>query len=196
MLIGITGIPGCGKSTFLSLFKNKGFPVFESDEVVRNLYRKREVLRELKKNFPQFFFGGTFHKADFSNYVFSSKKALNKLEKILHPLVLKELLKFKKKNKKNIAVAEVPLLFEKKLEKYFDFTICVSRNKRESLKSFAKSKGISLKEAERRSSFQFSLSLKKKKADYVIKNSGTLQDLKKQFFILLKILNMKMIKSL
>ncbi|MEJ5166614.1 MAG: dephospho-CoA kinase [Thermoanaerobaculia bacterium] len=196
MLVGITGIPGSGKSTLLLFFKNKGFPVFESDEVVRNLYRKRAVLRELKRNFPQFFSGGIFLKEDFSHYIFSSKKALSKLEKILHPLVLKELLKFKKKNKKNIAVAEVPLLFEKRLEKYFDFTICVSRNKREALKSFAKSKGISLKEAERRASFQFPLSLKKKKADYVIKNNGTLQDLKNQFFIFLKVLNMKMKKSL
>lgn len=196
MLIGITGIPGSGKSTLLKLFKEKGFPAFDSDEVVRKLYKKMAVLKEIKKNFPEFFSPGTFLKEDFSKYVFSSRKALLKLERILHPEVLKELLKFKEKNKKNIAVAEVPLLFEKKLEKYFDFTVCISRNKREALKSFARGKGISFREAERRASFQFPPSLKKKKADFVIKNSGTLQDLKNQFLILLKTLDMKMKKSL
>lgn len=185
MLIGITGIPGSGKSTLLKLFKEKGFPIFDSDEVVRNLYKKRKILKELKKNFPEFFSGSIFLKEDFSKYVFSSRKALLKLERILHPEVLKELLKFKEKNKKNIAVAEVPLLFEKKLEKYFYFTVCISRNKRDALKSFARSKGISLREAERRASFQMPLIIKKKKADAVIENNGTIEDLKRKFEILL-----------
>lgn len=196
MLVGITGIPGSGKSTLLSLFKEREFPVFDSDEVVSQLYRKEKVLKEIKKKFPKYFSKGILLKEDFSNYVFSSKKALQKLEKILHPLVLKELLKFKKKNKDKVAVAEVPLLFEKKLEKYFDITVCVLRKKEESLKSFARYNFITLKEAKRRASFQFPLSLKKKKADFVVKNNGTLEDLKWEFLVLLKYLKiMEMKKS-
>lgn len=195
MLVGITGIPGSGKSTLLHLFEKQGFPVFNSDEVVKQLYKKEVVLKEIKKNFPKFFSGGFFLKEEFSNYVFSSKKALQKLEKILHPRVLKELLKFKKKNKKNIAFAEVPLLFEKKLEKLFDFTICVTRNKNEALKSFAREKGISLEEAKKRASFQLPLAVKRKKADFVVKNDKTVEDLRLEIFLVLKILKIKMIKT-
>ncbi len=192
MLIGITGIPGSGKSTFVSFFKKEGIPVFLSDEVVKNLYKEKDVLEKIKEKFPQFFKKDLFLKKNFSEFIFKSEENLKEIEDILHPIVLKELFDFREKNKGKIAVAEVPLLFEKKLEGYFDLIICISRNEKEALKKFAEEKKISFEEAKLRASFQLPLKLKEKKSDIVIKNNGSLEDLKKKFYLLLKRLKVKM----
>lgn len=191
MLIGITGIPGSGKSTFLSFFKEKKIPVFDSDKVVKKLYKKKEFLEEIKEIFPNFFKGGNLLKKEFALYVFSSKKNLKKLEKIIHPKVIKELLKFKEKNKEKFSVAEVPLLFEKNLENLFDLIICISCPLEVALKNFSKVKNISIDEAKKRTSYQMVLSIKKRKADLIIENDGTIKDLKKKFNIFLNDLKRK-----
>ena len=192
MLVGITGIPGSGKTTFVSFFKKEGFPVFISDEVVKNLYKKKNVIKKIKEKFPQFFKKDLFLKKEFSKFIFKSEKNLEILENILHPLVLKELLKFKEKNKGKISVAEVPLLFEKNLESLFDIIICISRYEENSLRKFAEDKNISFEEAKRRASFQLPLKLKEEKSDIVIKNNGNIEDLKKEFYNFLKKIVMKM----
>jgi dephospho-CoA kinase len=192
LLVGITGIPGSGKTTFVSFFKKEGFPVFISDEVVKNLYKKKNVIKKIKEKFPQFFKKDLFLKEEFSKFIFKSEKNLEILENILHPLVLKELLKFKEKNKGKISVAEVPLLFEKNLESLFDIIICISRYEENSLRKFAENKNISFEEAKRRASFQLPLKLKEEKSDIVIKNNGKIEDLKKEFYNFLKKIVMKM----
>ncbi len=181
MLIGITGIPGSGKSTFLSFFKKKGIPTFNSDEIVKEIYKKKSILKKIKKEFPQFFKRDTFLKKDFPPFIFSKEENLKKLEEIIHPEVIKRLIRFKEKNKDKIAVAEVPLLFEKNLENFFDLTICISMDEGKALKNFSKEKKISIEEAKKRFSYQLDLKIKEKKANYVIKNNGTLLELEKKF---------------
>lgn len=188
MLIGITGMPGSGKSTFLSFFKEKNISTFNSDEIVRNLYKKKYFLKKIKKIFPDYFNGDIFLKENFSSFVFSSKEKLLQLEEIIHPIVLKKLLNFKEKNKNKISVAEVPLLFEKKLENYFDLIICISKKEEESLKKFSNEKKISLKEAIIIYSHQIPILEKEKKADLVIKNDGTIDDLKNKFLDFLNVI--------
>lgn len=185
MLIGITGILGSGKSTFLNFFKEKKIPVFNSDEVVRKLYEKKEFLKIIKKQFPQFFKGDKFLKKEFSNYIFSSKENLEKLEEIIHPEVLKELIKFKEKNKGKISAAEVPLLFEKKLENIFDIIVCISTSEKIALKNFSKGKNISIQESKKRLLYQMPIKEKKKLSHYAIENDGTIEDLKKKFNLFL-----------
>ncbi len=188
MLIGITGIPGSGKSTFLSFFKKKGIPTFNSDEIVKKIYEKKSILKKIKKDFPQFFKNETFLIKDFAPFIFSREEYLKKLEEIIHPEVIKKLIKFKEKNKDKIAVAEVPLLFEKNLENFFDLTICISMDEEKALKNFSKAKNISIKEAKKRFSHQMDLKTKEKKANYVIKNNGTLLEFEKKFEEIFKII--------
>lgn len=185
MLIGITGILGSGKSTFLNFFKEKKIPVFNSDEVVRKLYKKKEFLKIIKKQFPQFFKKNKLLKKELSNYIFSSKENLEKLEEIIHPEVLKELIKFKEKNKGKISAAEVPLLFEKKLENIFDIIVCISASEKIALKNFSKEKNISIQESKKRLLYQMPIKEKKKLSHYVIENDGTIEDLKKKFNLFL-----------
>ena len=185
MLIGITGILGSGKSTFLNFFKEKKFPVFNSDEVVKKLYKKKKIIKKIKNKFPQFFKKNKLLKKEFSNYIFSSKENLEKLEEIIHPEVLKELIKFKEKNKRKISAAEVPLLFEKKLENIFDIIVCISTSEKIALKNFSIEKNISIEEAKKRLQYQMPIEEKKKLSNYVIENDGTIDDLRKKFNLFL-----------
>lgn len=184
MFIGITGIPGSGKSTILSFFKEIGFATFNSDEVVRKLYEDKKVLREIKSAFPEFFKSNEFKIKEFSNFIFSSKENLIKLEMIIHPKVLKELIKFKEENKN--AVAEVPLLFEKNLEELFDLIICVSAPEEFAIKNISRKKSITEEEARKRMHFQLPISVKKERSNVVIENNGTLEELREKFNRFLK----------
>jgi dephospho-CoA kinase len=93
--IGITGSMSSGKTTasrFLSF--NRG-PLFSADKVVKNLYANRKIKKIIsyKLNFklsPQF-------KKDLKEAIVNKKENLNKLEKIIHPLVRKQMLFFLKK---------------------------------------------------------------------------------------------------
>lgn len=185
MLIGITGILGSGKSTFLNFFKEENFSVFNSDEVAKKLYKKKEFIKKIKNQFPQFFKKNKFLKKEFSNYIFSSKENLRKLEEIIHPEVLKELIRFKEKNKGKISAAEVPLLFEKNLEDFFDITVCISTSEEIALKNFSIEKNISIEEAKKRLLYQMPIEEKKKLSHYVIENDGTIEDLRKKFNLFL-----------
>lgn len=193
MFIGITGIPGSGKSTFLNFFKEKKFPVFNSDEVVKKLYKKKEFIKKVKNQFPQFFKGDKFLKKEFSNYIFSSKENLKKLEEIIHPEVLKELIRFKEKNKGKISAVEVPLLFENKLENLFDIIVCISTSEKIALKNFSIEKKISIEEAKKRFLYQIPIEDKKRLSHCVIENYGTVEDLRKKFNLFLNKIKKKSI---
>jgi dephospho-CoA kinase len=76
-------------------------------------------------------------------------------------------------------VIEVPLLFEKGLENWFDFIVCVSTS---SANQFARlsERGIPQSLAEQRISKQLPLALKLEKADFVLSNDGTTDSLRLQ----------------
>ncbi len=126
--IGITGSLASGKSTVARLISRNKYPIFNADNAVKTLYKKRIFTKKIQK---QFHFKNTRNlKNKIKNLIKKDKKILKKLEMILHPLVRKEMGEFIKKKKNNkITIFEIPLLIESKLTRYFDFVVFVGAKK-------------------------------------------------------------------
>ena len=93
--IGITGSLASGKSTVGKIISAKKYPLFDADKVVKKIYQtnffKTKALKKLKlKNKKNI-------KNKIKKIISSDKKYLNDLEKIIHPLVRKQIIKFTKK---------------------------------------------------------------------------------------------------
>ena len=131
ILIGITGIIGSGKTLALNFFREKKITVFSADEEVKKILEKKIVKDKIYKKFPSAFLRKKIDKNKLALIVFSDKKKLNFLEKIIHPLVKQKKKNFLNKNKKKkIIVMEIPIIFEKKSKKNYDCIILMNTNKK------------------------------------------------------------------
>tara|TARA_B100001029_G_C14932021_1_gene378189 strand:+ start:204 stop:788 length:585 start_codon:yes stop_codon:yes gene_type:complete len=183
--IGITGSIASGKTTVSKIISSGRGPLFVADQVVKKLYKKNNFKRNVSKKLK-------FRmKYDFKNKIkekiLQKKINLRKLEKIIHPLVRKEMLIFSKKNKtKKFLFFEIPLLIENKLSKYFDVIIFVRSNKQIRLKRYV-SKGGNVKIFSLLDNHQIKDTKKMKFCDFIVVNNKSLSVLKKK---LLNIINL------
>lgn len=172
--IGITGSLASGKSTVAKLMSKKKYPIFDADRVVANLYKRRNFLIKVKKKFYLKNLKNT--KKKIKNLIREDKRALRKLELIVHPLVRKEMKIFtKKKRNFRIGIFEIPLLIESKLMKYFNTVIFVSAKKNIRLRRYKGSREIFTILDKR----QIIPSKKITISDHVIYNNKNLTKLKK-----------------
>lgn len=187
MLIGLTGGFGCGKSTALAFFQTYKFNTIDSDKIVENLLQNDiSLIETIKKNFGNACVQkGKVNKPQLAKRVFSSKKALEKLESFIHPKVTTEWETLTKNDPQANFIVEVPLLFEKKLDKNFDSTICLTAALDTQLKRLSK-KGYTLSQIKARLAYQMPLAEKEILSNFVICNNGTLIALNEQIQLLIK----------
>ena len=185
--LGITGYIGSGKTSVTNIIKkNTKIPTFCADDAVNVIYKKDiKIKKKLFKIEPSLK-NKKFLKKKVINLIYKNKKFLNKLEKIIHPLVRKRMNKFIKKNKnKKTILLDIPLLIENKLYKKLDKIILIQCKRELRIKRFLKTgRDINLfKLLEKK---QLSFVYKKKFADYIIKNNKNLKNLKKNVVYLIK----------
>jgi len=186
ILIGITGIIGSGKTLALNFFREKKITVFSADEEVKKILKKKIVKDKIYKKFPSAFLRKKIDKNKLALIVFSDKKKLNFLEKIIHPLVKQKKKNFLNKNKKKkIIVMEIPIIFEKKSKKNYDCIILMNTNKKIQHQRVMKRKNMTPQLLKKIMANQIA-NKKKKYADYIINNNGTKNKTRK---ILKEILN-------
>lgn len=181
LIVGLTGGMGCGKSTAAGLFAAHGFRRHDSDQHIREvLYRDPAVIREVAARLGADVIGadGQVRRDRIAAKVFADDAELAWLEGLLHPLLVAHWQRaFAEPGPPWIV--EVPLLFEKGLEKWFDFTICVSADSAQQLRRLEQ-RGISPELARRRLAKQMSLARKCELADFVLLNDGNLAFLREQ----------------
>ncbi len=171
--IAITGTIGSGKSEVSRYLREKGYPIFDCDEENRILLQKDNVGYEaVKEAFPECVKDGELDKRILSSLVFTEPNKKKQLEQIMHPLILERL----KQRKEEFLFAEVPLLFEAGWNRYFDQNLLVVTNQQVLLERLKK-RGMSKAEALRRLKKQMPVLEKKKRADKIIYNNGSLQEL-------------------
>ena len=96
----VTGGIGSGKSVVCDFLRSRGVPVYDSDSMTKSIYDKNpEMVRLLENTFRRKLVrkDGGFDKAKLSKIIFSSKRALDKLEAIVHPSVLEDFLSWREK---------------------------------------------------------------------------------------------------
>ena len=129
--IAIVGKIASGKSAVLDVFRKEKYLALSSDEIVHNLYRDEQLQELIFKRLK------LKHNSDFltalREHLKVNSKDLDRLEKIVHPLVKEEIEKQFKNSKSPLLVAEVPLLFKAKMENMFDVIIGVDISERKQL---------------------------------------------------------------
>jgi len=170
--IGILGDIGSGKSY---VARNFGYPVFNADYEVAQLYqRNKKIFTRLKKILPKYFHSFPIKKEEISNAILTNKNNLNKIVKIVHIEVRKKMNLFLRKNKnKKIVILDIPLLLENKINKEKDILVFVQSKKLEIVKRLKKRKNFNQKLLKKFKSIQYPTNYKKKKSDYIIKNNFT-----------------------
>ena len=170
--IGILGDIGSGKS-FVA--QNFGYPVFNADQEVANLYQQnKNVFRKLKKNLPIYINSFQIDKKEVTNAILADKNNLKKIVKIVHIEIKKKLNSFLKKNKnKKIVILDIPLLLENKINKRKDILVFVQSKNSSILKNLKKRKNFNLKLFKKFKAIQLPLSFKKKNSNFIIKNNFT-----------------------
>ena len=180
--IAILGDIGSGKSYVAKQF---GYPVFNADTEVAKLYRKsRKCYRKLKKALPNYITSFPVKKVELSKAIIDNRLNLKKIVKIIHPEVRSRMGNFFKKNKsKKFVILDIPLLIENKLNKKNDILVFVDAKKKEINKRLKKRPNNTIKILKK---FQLPVELKRKKADFIIKNNFTNNSTKKNVKRILK----------
>jgi len=122
--IGILGGIGSGKSYVAKSF---GYPVFNADKEVSNLYKKnKKIFYKLKKVLPKYFKKFPIEKHDISRAILDKDLNLKKIVRIVHFEIRKKMKIFLKKNKnRKFIILDIPLLLENKINKKNDILIFV-----------------------------------------------------------------------
>ena len=170
--VGILGDIGSGKSY---VAKNFGYPVFNADAEVMNLYRKdKKIFNRLKKSLPKYILSFPINKNEISQAILANRSNLKKIVTIVHLEIRKKMNIFLKKNiNKKIVILDIPLLLENKINKKNDILIFVESKKADIFKRLKKRKNFNLKLLKRFKNIQLSLDYKKKKSNFIIKNDFT-----------------------
>ncbi len=181
--VALTGIMGAGKSLVAHLLLKKGFPVVLADKLTHkttapttNSYKKLVELLGPECVKPD----GFLDRAKIASQIFQKKSLLQKVESIIHPVVWdaiqKKMEDFSKKSA-TIAFFEIPLLFEKNLEPFFDLSVVIAISPERQKKLLMKNQAFSLSNIACRMKYQLSQKQKIKKADYVIWNRSSVKAL-------------------
>lgn len=191
--IGLTGGIATGKSTVARIFRELGVPVVDADQVAREVVAKGgpaypAVLQAFGSEIllPS----GEIDRKKLGQKVFAKPNELRKLENLVHPLVQKHVAEFRKKYQDQgqaVAIYDVPLLFEKSLQDQFDKVIVVSSSEASQKSRMKKRDQLSDAEVESRLKSQRPLAEKIAKADFVISNEGSEDDLRKSVQDVLKL---------
>lgn len=186
--VAITGGPASGKSTVCRFFKECGAYVLSADDIVHQLLTTeseigQQVIALLGKDIV------THHHIDrtkIAEKVFEDKTLLEALEGLLHPAVKKEILhqydQVAHSQSHPLFVVEIPLLFEAGWEDAFDMTIAVIADTDTCRKRFEQGP----EEYERRLQRQLPPKEKAKRANTIILNNGTLEEMRETVKTLFK----------
>lgn len=130
IILGLTGSIGMGKTTTAKMFKEAGCPVFDADAAVHSLYAKGgKAVPLIRAVFPDAIKDGAINRAVLGGHMRADRLNLVVLESFIHPMVGELRAAFfeqAKKDKAEIVVMDVPLLFETGGDQYVDKIVVVT----------------------------------------------------------------------
>jgi dephospho-CoA kinase len=176
-LIGLTGGIAAGKSEALRILAELGAETVSTDGLVHELLGTAEVRDSLVERWgAEVAPGGEVDRAAVAAIVFESREELHWLESLLHPLVRERVREWAEglPADTEVAVVEVPLLFEGEMEPTFDATITVVAADHHRMERAAARGHGSI---EGRDDRQLSQDEKAAKATYVVENHGSVAEL-------------------
>ncbi len=196
IIVGITGGIACGKTTVSQLLAEKGAIPINADEIGHQLLKADSpVITELTNEFGEDILekSGDVSRKKLGAIVFSDKAARERLNSILHPLIIERsrthAQQLVKEDPSCVVLLDAPLLIEAGAYDSVDLIVVVSSSpeiqiKRIIERSKAQNRPLTETDAQARIDSQMPLTEKIKYADVVIENENTLDELKKQVDVL------------
>ncbi|XP_045023940.1 dephospho-CoA kinase-like [Daphnia magna] len=186
-LVGITGGIASGKSTAANIFKHNQIPVIDADVFARLIVQPgQQAWKEIYDAFGNevFFEDGQLNREALGKIIFSDINRRKVLNKITHPkiqrLMFWDVLKYFKNGHKFVAL-DIPLLFETgTLLPFLHKIITVSCDEKIQMERLMKRNGYNEEEAKQRIVSQMPLSEKCYRSHFVIDNSATTDETRKQ----------------
>ena len=189
--VGLTGGIGAGKSEALAAFERFGAATLSTDRVAHDLLDDEEVRNALVDRWgEEVASGGGVDRERVSEIVFNDRDELAWLESVTHPRVGAHVLEWRQglANEVPLAVVEVPLLFEAAMEDAFDATVAIvaADELRDARLRERGQGGLAGREAR-----QLDQAEKAQRADHVIRNDATLEELESEVRKVIKELTAK-----
>lgn len=191
-IIGLTGQSGAGKTTVCKQFSSEGFGIINCDEVAREcMTDASSCVRELSKAFPSCVDEKlSLDRKGISQLIFSNSDMLKRFDDIVYPhineLIDKALCEMS--GKYEYIVLDAPTLFEAGADKKCDVIIGVVANEDIRLERIVKRDNISRELALKRFKSQQSTEFIKKHCDYIIENSGSMEQARQDTLEIIKLI--------
>ena len=170
--IGLTGGIGSGKTMVSKIFAEKGYKIFNSDEIAKMIIKNDYSVKNSIINFfgTNSYIGDDLNSRYISEIIYSDKVKLNYLNSLVHPMVFHQFEKFLKSNLNSKILVESAILFESNFYKMLDDNILLISPKPERISRIIKRDNINRGEIEKIMSAQWSDKKKISLATFVIEN--------------------------
>ena len=190
LILGLTGNIGCGKSSLSAIFIDENIDIVDADIIARQIYDDEKLLKKVYDTFGDDIknHDGSLNRKALGRIVFNDDEKLIQLNKLTHPVIRQnvsnQIDEYKNQNKK-IVILDAALLVESDYLNFVDKLLVVTCNEDIQIERIKNRDNCSTEEALSRIKSQMSQENKAKYADYIIDNSGTIDELKKKAFIFL-----------
>jgi dephospho-CoA kinase len=178
LIVGLTGSIGMGKSTAAAHLHARGLPGFDADAEVHRLYAGGKAVELIERAFPGTTTGGAIDRAKLSAALLAHPQRFRELEAIVHPLVRdaeRAFLRDEARRGAEIAVLEIPLLFEAGADKLVDVSIVVSASPEVQRDRLLKRPGLTKEKLDKLLGRQLPDAEKRRRADFVVDTSGDIE---------------------
>ncbi|MBC8300274.1 MAG: dephospho-CoA kinase [Pelagibacterales bacterium] len=170
--VAITGGIGTGKTTISNMFSDKGVPVFNSDEIAKEIMSTNPLLKnEIVTAFgDKVYDKNRLNKEYLSDAIFNNETLLKKINAIVHPYVADEFNSWIKEQDSKYIIYESAIIFENQVEDFFDKIICVTASEEDVISRVMKRNNFSVDKIKSIINKQLPNDAKIQKSDYVIEN--------------------------
>jgi len=187
LIVGLTGGVASGKTAVSQVLGEEGAYIIDADQIARELVQPHkpawnEIIRAFGKEILQE--DRSVDRKELADKIFADPEQRKVLNQILHPRIKEEIARrareIGQKNPEAIVVIDAPLLVELGMHHNVDRLIVVTSTQTQQMERLKKRDGRSPEEALRLLSSQMPVEEKEKLADFVVRNEGSLEEMKKR----------------
>jgi len=187
LIVGLTGGVASGKTAVSRVLREEGAYIIDADQIARELVQPHkpawnEIIRAFGKEILQE--DRSVDRKELADKIFADPEQRKVLNQILHPRIKEEIARRAREigqtNPEAIVVIDAPLLVELGMHHNVDRLIVVTSTQTQQIERLKKRDGRSPEEALRLLSSQMPGEEKEKLADFVVRNEGSLEEMKKR----------------
>jgi len=178
-IIGITGGIASGKSIVAEFFIHKNIPVIDADKIGHEILRNESIKNQIILCFGDSILkDGDIDRKKLGKIVFHDMQKLHELNAIVHPPLIKEILKSIDGNPKPMIVIDAALLLQWNMNEICSYVILVMASEQTRIERLMQHTNLSYEEAQERIRAQQEFS--DEDVDFIIKNNDSIEDLNTQ----------------